>query len=138
MTDTHMKDFLTRWQAMLESGDSSVLPELLAEDVEFRSPFAFTPYRGRRVVAGLLQTVIQVFHDFRYHRHFVADDSVALEFSATLTAPAGELSLKGIDLIRLGEDGRIVEFEVMIRPANALLALGEEMGKRLAVLGLKP
>lgn len=138
MTDNQMNEFLARWHAMLESGDSSVLPELLAEDVEFRSPFAFTPYRGRRVVAGLLQTVIQVFHDFRYHRQFVVVDSAALEFSATVSATAGELSLKGIDLIRLGEDGRIVEFEVMIRPANALLALGEEMGKRLAVLGIKP
>jgi ketosteroid isomerase-like protein len=129
-----MDAFLTRWHAMIESGDSRVLPEMLAEDVEFRSPFAFTPYRGRRAVAALLQTVIQVFGDFRYHRQFVAGDSAALEFSAFV----GELSLKGIDLIRLDADGRIVDFEVMIRPANALLALGEEMGKRLAALGVKP
>ncbi len=134
MVDARMEDFLARWHGMIESGDSSVLPELLAEDVAFRSPFAFTPYRGRRTVAGLLQTVIQVFGDFRYHRQFVAGESAALEFSATI----GDLSLKGIDLIRLDSDGAITEFEVMIRPANALLALGEEMGKRLAALGIKP
>lgn len=134
MAETRMDDFLARWHAMIESDDSRVLPDMLAEDVEFRSPFAFTPYRGRRAVTGLLQTVIQVFRDFRYHRQFVADDSAALEFSASV----GDLSLKGIDLIRLDADGRIVAFEVMIRPANALLALGEEMGKRLAVLGVKP
>jgi len=129
-----MDDFLARWHGMIESGDRRALSDMLAEDVEFRSPFAFTPYRGRRAVAGLLQTVIQVFRDFRYHRQFVAGDSAALEFSAFV----GDLSLKGIDLIRLDASGRIVEFEVMIRPANALLALGEEMGKRLAVLGIKP
>ena len=134
MGDARMDDFLTRWHAMIESGDSRALPDMLAEDVEFRSPFAFTPYRGRRAVTGLLQTVIQVFGEFRYHRQFVAGDSAALEFSAYI----GDLSLKGIDLIRLGDDGRIVDFEVMIRPANALLALGEEMGKRLAVQGIKP
>lgn len=134
MADNHMNAFLAHWHAMIETGDSRALPELLAEDVVFRSPFAFTPYHGRRAVAGLLQTVIQVFGDFRYHREFVAGDSAALEFSATV----GDLSLKGIDLIRLDADGRIVEFEVMIRPANALLALGEEMGKRLAALGVKP
>ena len=78
--------------------------------------------------------MIQVFGEFRYHRQFVAGDSAALEFSAYI----GDLSLKGIDLIRLGDDGRIVDFEVMIRPANALLALGEEMGKRLAAQGIKP
>ena len=134
MAETRMDDFLARWHAMIESGDSRALPEMLAEDVVFRSPFAFTPYRGRHAVAALLQTVIQVFGDFRYHRQFVAGDSAALEFSASV----GDLSLKGIDLIRLDADGRIVEFEVMIRPANALLALGEEMGKRLAALGVKP
>jgi hypothetical protein len=134
MAETQTDDFLARWHAMIASDDSRALPDMLADDVEFRSPFAFTPYRGRRAVAGLLQTVIQVFRGFRYHRQFVAGDSVALEFSAYV----GELSLKGIDLIRLDADGRIVEFEVMIRPANALLALGEEMGKRLAALGIKP
>jgi hypothetical protein len=133
MGDTRMDEFLARWHAMVESGDSRALPDMLAEDVEFRSPFAFTPYRGRRAVAGLLQTVIQVFRDFRYHRQFVAGDNAALEFSASI----GDLSLKGIDLIRLGDDGRIDDFEVMIRPANALLVLGEEMGKRLAAQGIK-
>ncbi|MCU0765520.1 MAG: nuclear transport factor 2 family protein, partial [Burkholderiaceae bacterium] len=29
-------------------------------------------------------------------------------------------------------DGRIVDFEVMIRPASGLAALAEEMGRRLA------
>ena len=48
MVDAQLDAFLTRWQAMIESGDSHMLPEMLAEDVEFRSPFAFTPYRGRR------------------------------------------------------------------------------------------
>ena len=134
MADKHMDAFLARWHAMIESGDSRTLPEMLAEEVILYSPFAFTSYRGRRAVAALLQTVIQVFRDFCYHREFVAGDSAALEFSAFV----GDLSLKGIDLIRLDADGRIVEFEVMIRPANALLALGEEMGKRLAVLGIKP
>lgn len=134
MVNAQMDDFLARWHAMIESGNIGALPEMLAEEVEFRSPFAFTPYRGRSTVAGLLQTVIQVFRDFRYHRQFVSGDSAALEFSAFI----GELSLKGIDLIQLDADQRIVAFEVMIRPANALLALGEEMGKRLAALGVKP
>ena len=134
MNEEMMEQFLVRWHAMIDARDLPVLPDLLAADVEFRSPFAFTPYRGRPAVAALLQTVIQVFRDFRYHRQFVAGDSAALEFSAFV----GDLSLKGIDLIRLDADGRIVDFEVMIRPANALMALGEEMGRRLAAQGIKP
>lgn len=134
MNEELIEQFLARWHAMIYARDLPALPELLAANVEFRSPFAFTPYRGRPAVAALLQTVIQVFRDFRYHRQFVAGDSAALEFSAFV----GDLSLKGIDLIRLDEDGRIVDFEVMIRPANALMALGEEMGRRLAAQGIKP
>src|SRR3546814_6016205 len=39
--------------------------------------------------------------------------------------------LKGIDMIRFDENGKIVEFEVMVRPLSGLQALGEEMGRRL-------
>ncbi|MGH8456943.1 MAG: nuclear transport factor 2 family protein, partial [Stenotrophobium sp.] len=42
--------------------------------------------------------------------------------------------LKGIDLIRFDEAGKIVEFEVMVRPMSGLQALGEEMGKRLGMM----
>ena len=34
-------------------------------------------------------------------------------------------------MIRFNEQGKIVEFEVMIRPMSGLQALGEEMGRRL-------
>ncbi|MNP64697.1 hypothetical protein D3C76_1602140 [compost metagenome] len=53
--------------------------------------------------------------------------NVILEFSARV----GEKELKGIDMIRFNEQGRIVEFEVMVRPLSGLQALGEEMGRRL-------
>ena len=35
-------------------------------------------------------------------------------------------------MIRFNEHGQIVDFEVMIRPLNALHDLAEEMGARLA------
>lgn len=54
--------------------------------------------------------------------------SVVLEFSAQVNGK----QLKGIDMIRFDEAGKIVEFEVMIRPLNALQALGEEMAQPLA------
>jgi hypothetical protein len=40
-------------------------------------------------------------------------------------------SLKGIDMIRFNEAGKIVEFEVMVRPATGLQALAEAMSSRL-------
>jgi len=53
-----------------------------------------------------------------------------LEFSAEVNGK----QLKGIDLVRFDEQGRIVDFEVMVRPFNGLQALGEEMGQRLAAV----
>ena len=40
--------------------------------------------------------------------------------------------LKGIDMIQFDDDGKIVDFEVMVRPMSGLQALGDEMAKRLA------
>ena len=50
-----------------------------------------------------------------------------LEFSARV----GDKDLKGIDMIRFDEAGRMVEFEVMVRTATALQALGAEMARRM-------
>ncbi|MEK1911491.1 MAG: nuclear transport factor 2 family protein, partial [Pseudomonas chlororaphis] len=116
---------LQRWHAMLAQGDLGALPELLDSKVVFRSPMAHTPYPGAPVVSTILNTVFKVFSDFAYHRQLVTADglSVVLEFSARV----GERQIKGIDLIRFDEAGKIVEFEVMVRPMSGLQALGEEM-----------
>ncbi|GAC1033788.1 nuclear transport factor 2 family protein [Pseudomonas sp. No.21] len=121
---------LQRWHHLIASQDLSQLPELLHPEAVFRSPMAHTPYPGAQAVNLILNTVIQVFKDFAYHRELASADglSVVLEFSARV----GERELKGIDMIRFDEAGRIVDFEVMIRPMSGLAALGEEMGRRLA------
>ncbi|MWV18171.1 nuclear transport factor 2 family protein [Pseudomonas sp. L-22-4S-12] len=121
---------LQRWHQFIEAQDLRQLPELLHPQAVFRSPMAHTPYPGAPMVNLILNTVLQVFEDFAYHRELASADglSVVLEFSARV----GERELKGIDMIRFDETGKIVEFEVMIRPMSGLQALGEEMGRRLA------
>lgn len=120
---------LSAWHAILGSGDLDALDTLFAEDVVFRSPVAHSPYPGRNVTTLVLRTVTTILEDFRYHRSFATDDgaSVALKFNATV---AGK-SLKGIDMIRFDADGKIIEFEVMVRPATGLQALGAAMGAKL-------
>ena len=107
----------------------AVAVDLLAPDAVFRSPVAHTPYTGAPVVALILQTAEKVFSNFAYHRTLVSEDgcSVVLEFSADV----GDKALKGIDMIRFGDDGKIVEFEVMVRPASGVQALGAAMGAQL-------
>lgn len=121
---------LQAWHAMIAQRDLSRLPELLHPQAVFRSPMAYKPYEGAAAVNLILNTVLQVFEDFRYHRELVSAEGsdVVLEFSARV----GDRELKGIDMIRFDEAGKIVEFEVMIRPISGLQALGEEMKRRLA------
>ncbi|MDA3501028.1 nuclear transport factor 2 family protein [Acinetobacter sp. AOR34_HL] len=121
---------IKKWHQMLENNDMSILNDLLADEVVFRSPVAYKPYEGKQVVFFILTNVIQVFQDFTYHREFFTEDgeNVVLEFSANVSGK----SLKGIDMIRFNDRGQIIDFEVMIRPMSGLAALAEQMGQRIA------
>ncbi len=129
MTIQMTKTSIMRWHEMLETRDMSILNELLGDDVVFRSPVAYSPYSGKQVVFFILSNVIQVFENFTYHREFLSEDgaNIVLEFSANI----GDKKLKGIDMIQFNEHGKIVDFEVMIRPKSGLEALAELMGKRM-------
>lgn len=134
MTSPQMKPAaaasLALWHEMVSLQDMGRLPTILNDRAVFRSPMAFKPYVSATAVNLILNTVMKVFTQFEYHRQLVSEDglSVVLEFSAVVDGK----SLKGIDLIRFDEAGLIVDFEVMVRPFNALQALGAEMGARLA------
>ena len=130
MTLETTKLAVQRWHTMLQNHDMSILSELLAEDVVFRSPVAYQPYPGKQTVFFILSNVIQIFENFTYHREFYTEDglNVVLEFSANV----GEKKLKGIDMIRFNEQGQIIDFEVMLRPKSGLEALAAQMGQRMA------
>jgi hypothetical protein len=121
---------LKQWHGMVERADLALLGSLLHPQAVFHSPMAHKPYASAQAVSLILNTVMGVFSDFKYHRQFASSDgySVVLEFSAKV----GEKALKGIDLIRFDVNGKIVEFEVMVRPMSGLQALGTEMGQRLS------
>jgi hypothetical protein len=133
MTDTYAlapspQQTLEGWHRFVAAGDADILNPLLAENVIFRSPFVQSPIPGRAATLLVLTTVAQIFENFRYHRTFVGGPhDAALEFSANI----GKWQLKGIDLVQFDAEGRLIEFEVMIRPIKALQALGEEMGNRI-------
>ncbi|PXX41963.1 nuclear transport factor 2 family protein [Undibacterium pigrum] len=121
---------LQTWHAMIANKDLSALPSIVHADAVFRSPMAHQPYASAQAVVLILSTVVQVFENFTYHRELSSDDglNIVLEFSASV----GDKQLKGIDMIRFDADGKIVDFEVMVRPMSGLQALGQEMGARLA------
>jgi len=122
---------LALWHDMIAKRDLSGLTDIIRPDVVFRSPAVYKPYESAPVLNLILNTVIQVFEDFTYHRQLVSDDglNVVLEFSATVSGR----ELKGIDMIRFDATGKMAEFEVMVRPLSGLQALAAEMGARIGV-----
>lgn len=115
---------LHKWHEMIAKADLSELESIVAEEAVFRSPVANAPYPGKKVVCIVLRGAMKVFQDFVYHRELYDDaNSVCLEFAARV----GDKTLKGIDLVKFDEAGKIVEFEVMVRPATGVMALGEAM-----------
>lgn len=122
-----MNETILRWHQFVEMPNAEILHEILADEVKFHSPFVWKPKDGKAVTTQILMTVTQVFQNFRYVREIAEGNNFCLEFEANI----GELTLRGVDLIQLNDDGKIIDFEVMIRPANALQTLGMEMSKRL-------
>lgn len=130
MTDETLKI----WHKIVANKDASKLSSIIHPDAVFRSPMVYKPYHGRDTLVFVLSQVIEIFEDFTYHRELMSDDgrSAFLEFTANI----GDKSLKGLDLITFDADGKITEFEVLIRPMSGLMALSErmaeQMGKRMA------
>jgi hypothetical protein len=120
-------DPLERWHKFIGTGDPAVLDELLAADVRFHSPVVWKPKEGKEMAKVILCAAASVLEDFRYVRKITSGGDWALVFEARI----GSLTIRGVDLVKLDDDGRIVDFEVMVRPASALRALAEEMEKRL-------
>ncbi len=120
---------LAKWHAMAAKQNFSELRSIVQPDVTFRSPVAYNAYKGADALVLAISTVATVFQDFSYYRQAATADglSAVLEFGAKV----GGKEVKGIDFIRFGEDGKIAEFEVMIRPLSGLQALAQEMGQRL-------
>ena len=67
---------------------------------------------------------------FKYVRELVDGLDCVLEFETFI----GDISVNGVDIIRWNENGKIIDFKVMIRPLQAIHALQEKMSEYLDAL----
>jgi ketosteroid isomerase-like protein len=117
------------FRTAVEAGDLDAAVALLADDVVFRSPVVFRPYRGRDAVRELLTAVSRVFEDFSYVREIGAPN--ASDHALVFRARVGDRQIEGCDFLHLDENGSIDEFVVMVRPLSGALALAEAMKAQL-------
>ena len=123
---------IASWHRIVKGRDISGLDDLLAEDAVFHSPVVHTPQVGKSLTRLYLMGAFQVlFNDtFRYVREIVGEREAALEFMVEIDG----IKVNGIDLIRWGEDGRIVDFKVMLRPLKAINLVHQKMAATLEAM----
>ena len=114
----------------IEAQDVDAAIALMRDDVVFRSPIVFTPYRGRAALRQILEAVVRVFEDFRYVREIGAPD--AGDHALVFEACVGDKQIEGSDFLHLDDSGLISELTVMVRPLSGALALAEAMKAQLA------
>ncbi len=130
-----------RWHAFIRGELSGGLAGLLDDDVVFYSPIVFTPQRGRQITSLYLQAAARTFagphstgpaadgpaEGFRYTKTVLGDNLAVLEFETTMEGKY----VNGVDIIRCNDEGRIIEFRVMIRPLQAVNLVHQQMAAML-------
>tara|TARA_Y100000385_G_scaffold78319_1_gene79508 strand:- start:303 stop:761 length:459 start_codon:yes stop_codon:yes gene_type:complete len=130
MNKTH--SYLKKWHEGLVSNDPKLLDEILDETCIFTSPIVFKPIEGKEMSKLYLMGAGQTFDmdRFKYVRELVDGLDSVLEFETYI----GDISVNGVDIIRWNDEGKIVDFKVMIRPLQAIGALQEKMSQALKAL----
>jgi len=138
-----IEQVVEKWHAYLRGRLPGGLDELLDDEVAFFSPIVYTPQKGKAITTLYLQAASQTFPGdqatspsgdgpppsagFRYTKTVLAGDTAVLEFETTIEGKY----VNGVDIIRCNEEGRIVEFRVMIRPLQAVNLVHRQMAARL-------
>jgi hypothetical protein len=130
MTSTHV--YLEKWHQGLKSQDQNFLDDILDDECVFTSPIVFKPIEGKEMSKLYLMGAGQTFdmQRFDYVRELVDGLDCVLEFETYI----GDISVNGVDIIRWNENGKIVDFKVMIRPLQAIHALQTKMSEALIAL----
>jgi hypothetical protein len=125
---------IQRWHQLISGTTGELaagLGDLLADDVVFLSPVVFTPQQGKAITAAYLVAASQALAEgFTYTKQILDGNHAVLEFECTV---AGKY-VNGVDIITCGDDGRITEFRVMVRPLQAVNAVHAEMMQQLEAL----
>ncbi len=125
-----MTTALAAWHDIIRSRSPAGLDALLADDVVFHSPVVHTPQRGKAITRAYLGAALQVFTNdsFRYVREVSGAADAVLEFEVSIDG----IVVNGVDMMRWNEDGRIVDFKVMLRPLKAVNLIHRKMAETLA------
>ena len=130
---------LAAWHRVVRNMNEDTLDELLADNVVFHSPVVHTPQEGKALAKLYLMAAFNVMPgqsgsssngNFGYVREVVGENDVVLEFVTKLD----DITVNGVDMMRFDEEGKIVDFKVMIRPLKAIQKIHAQMATMLDTL----
>lgn len=124
-----MNSNLANWHNIIFNQDKVKLKEILADDVVFHSPIVHTPQKGKQITFIYLSAAFFVLFNktFKYVREVENETETLLEFEVEIDG----ILVNGIDMISWNEEGKIIDFKVMLRPLKAINLIHQKMGEML-------
>ena len=129
-TTGHKPNLQAWFDYMLGGHDKAVLLDMLHDDVVFRSPVVHTPQEGKAITFAYLSAAGNTLggDTFKYTRLFDCGEKAVLEFECVMDG----IQVNGIDMIEWDENGKIIDFKVMVRPLKGMQVVHAAMGAMLA------
>lgn len=116
---------VAQWHKLLEEQNAAGLGDLIADNAVFHSPIVHTPQVGKAITQLYLSAAFHVFYNssFQYVREVTTGNDAVLEFKVEIEG----ILVNGVDMITCDEDGKIIDFKVMIRPLQAVNLIHQKM-----------
>jgi hypothetical protein len=126
------RELIHKWHEVMKNSELELLDEIIADDATFSSPVVFKPMLGKEITMMYLSAAGQSFNmeKFQYTKEIHDGMNSVLEFETYID----EISVNGVDIIEWNEDGKIVNFKVMIRPFKAVQKVQQKMVEALESL----
>jgi hypothetical protein len=127
-----MINTLATWHQIIENRDVQQLDNLLADEAVLHSPIVHAPIVGKKMVKMYLRAALLVFAtpQFKYVRELSDNFNAVLEFTTEIDG----IFVNGVDMITWNEEGKIIDFKVMVRPLKAINLIHQKMGELLKTL----
>jgi hypothetical protein len=111
----------------LASKDVDRYAAWFADEMRLYTPIHAEPSVGRHAACQLLPVVFSLFENFHYPDVFTGQQTHALIFHAEVSG----IPLEGVDYVRTDDQGRVIDFYVMMRPLKAITALARAIGAKM-------
>ncbi|TAH20542.1 MAG: nuclear transport factor 2 family protein [Cytophagales bacterium] len=124
-----IQNTISTWHQLFTNRNIAGLDELIADNAVFHSPIVHTPQVGKELTKMYLSAAFYVFYNdsFVYVRQVISGNHAVLEFEVTIDG----IKVNGVDMITCDEEGKIIDFKVMVRPLKAVNLIHQKMMEML-------